>query len=131
MTLGEGLGALFFFPPFFVEGDGELFGVGVTEASGSAVGEAVAFGELVGLGVGLVFGDALGDASGFGDGVGVEAVFFFFVLELFRFFGAGVGSKMPLILSPNDCASATGVVKPMPHASTAASNHLPARWINA
>ena len=132
MTLGEGLGEPFFLPLFFDEGDGELFGVGVTEASGAGVGEAVVFGELVGFGVVLGFAVALGDPSGFGEGVGVEDVFFFFAeLELLRFLGGGVGSKRPLILSPNDCAFTSGAVKPMAPASAPVSRNLAARWINA
>ena len=123
VTLGDGLGDPFFLPPFFVEGDGELFGVGVTEASGAGVGEALACGELVGFGVALALGVALGDESGFGEGVGVELVFFFVeLLELLRFFGGGVGSKIPLILSPNDCASAAG--DPNKHASAVSAHKL-------
>jgi hypothetical protein len=34
---------------------------------------------------------------------------------------------MPLILSPIDCASTCGAVRPRPHARTAASNHPAAR----
>ena len=115
VTLGDGLGE-----PFFLlllragEGEGEFFGVGVTEGSGEDVGEAVGFGELVRFGdaVGVgelvrfgdgeVFGVTLGELFGRGDGV---ALFFFLVVRvLFRFFGEGVGSKMRLIFSPNDCA---------------------------
>ena len=123
VTLGDGLGEPFFFLLDLPDGDGELFGVGVTDASGVAVadGEAAGFGELVGFGAADDFGGALAEACGFGDGVGVLAVFFFEALELFRFFGAGVGSKMLLILSPSDCASARGAVKPQASAQTSNS----------
>ena len=122
---GVGVGEPFFFLPDFGEGDGEGFGVGVTEASGVAVGEAVGFGVLVAVGVGLAFG--VGELFGFGDGVGVADFFLPELLELFRFFfGAGVGSKMLLILSPIDCASARGATKPnaTPLATAVASNSL-------
>ena len=107
VTLGLGVGDPFLLP-LFAEGDGELLGVGVTEASGFGEGEAVGFGELDGFGELVAVGVALafGEALGFADGVGVGDDFFFVELELFRFFGAGVGSKMSLILSPNDCADA-------------------------
>ena len=130
VTLGDGLGEPFFLLLFFGDGDGELFGVGLTEAAGAGVGEAVGFGELVGFGVALAFGVAVGDALAFGEGVGVGELFFFFAPELFRFFGAGVGSKMLLILSPNDWALAAGAVKPMRHASAPVSRNLAARPIN-
>ena len=120
VTLGEGVGDPFFLPPLR-EGEGEPLGVGVTEGSGVCVGEAVGFGELPGFGLGLR------------DGVGVAEVFFFVVLDffgaLFRFFGAGVGWKMLLILSPNDCASAAGGAanaNATPHASVTRSNRC---WI--
>ena len=130
VTLGDGLGEPFFFPPFRV-GEGELVGVGVMDAAGVgvAVGEAVGFGVMVAdgvglaLGVGLAFGVGLasgvGELFGLGDGVGVED-FFFEELELFRFFGGGVGSKMLLILSPNDCACASGCANPKTTAKTVA-----------
>ena len=123
VTLGDGLGEPFFFPPLRV-GEGELVGFGVTGASGvgDAVGEAVGFGVVVADGVGLALGVELalgvglapgvGELFGLGDGAGVEDFFFAELLELFRFFGGGVGSKMLLILSPNDCAWAAGCAKP-------------------
>ena len=121
--LGDGVGEPFFFLPDLGEGDGEFFGVGVTEASGVAVGEAVAFGVLVAVGVALAFG--VGELFGFGDGV--DDFFFAELLELFRFFfGAGVGSKMLLILSPNDCASiAGGDAKANARATTIAMGIVP------
>ena len=100
VMLGDGVGDPFFLPRFG-EGDGELFGVGVTEASGEAVG--VGFGEA--LGVGVPVGAGLGELFFFGEGEGVGELFFFVLVELLRFFGGGVGSKMLLILSPNDCCA--------------------------
>ena len=130
VTLGDGLGDAFFFLLLFDDGVGETFGVGDSDGDGAGVGE------LVGFGDGLDFGVALGDAFGFGEGVGVAELFFFVfveLLELFRFFGAGVGSKMLLILSPNDCASARGAAKPnaAPVASAPMSNSLAMRVFNA
>ena len=133
VTLGEGLGDDFFpFLPPFAVGEGELFGVGVTDASGVAVGEAVGFGELLGRGEALGCGVALGEAFAFGDGEGV-AFFFVVVVELFRFFGAGVGSKMLLILSPIDCASARGATKPtaVPYATAVTSNSVMTRALKS
>ena len=131
VTLGDGLGEPFFFPPLRV-GEGELVGVGVTDAAGvgDAVGEAVGFGVVVADGVGLALGAGLafgvglapgvGELFGLGDGVGVDDFFFAELLELFRFFGGGVGSKMLLILSPNDCACASSCADPNTTAKTVA-----------
>jgi hypothetical protein len=88
--VGVGVGELFFFLPF-AEGEGD----GVAESSGEAVGlgDGLADGEAVGFGVADDF-DLVGD----GLGVGVD----FWLLELFRFFGVGVGGgfKIFFILSP-------------------------------
>jgi hypothetical protein len=111
LGLGPGVGEPFFFL-LFGEPDGEAFGLGlgVSEGMELAVGEGDAFDELLrfgdavgfgvcsGSGVLFAFGEALGEAFGLGEGVG-EAVDFFEV-ELLRFFGAGVGSKIFFILSP-------------------------------
>ena len=102
---GDGVGDVFFFRRGDEEGeaDGEGDGETVGELFGLALGEAVAFG--VGDAAGLA--DGLGEAPGFGEGVGVGDVFFFVLLELFRFFGGGVGWKIRLISWPNDCAPAS------------------------
>ncbi|HSH37811.1 MAG TPA: hypothetical protein VK993_03415 [Chthoniobacterales bacterium] len=112
MTLGEGLGDAFFLPPLRA-GDGEFAGV----ADAAGVGEVVGFGELVGFGVALPLGVGDGEPFELGDGVG--DLFFFVVaaLVLFFFFGVGVGSKMLLILSPNDCACVGGATNPNASAS--------------
>lgn len=127
VTLGEGLVEAFFFLLLFDDGEGEAFGVG------DRAGDAAGVGEFAGFGEGLDFGVALGEAFGRGEGVGVAELFFLDPLELFRFFGGGVGSKMPLILSPNDCASACGAVKPNATALASAptSNSLATRSFNA
>jgi hypothetical protein len=90
----------------FDEGDGEgdAVGVGVTDGVAVAFGESEALGEALTFGDGLDFGVAEGVAPALGEGDGVGAAFFF-VVELFRFFGGGVGSKICFILSPIDCAS--------------------------
>ncbi|MFN2475111.1 MAG: hypothetical protein ABR526_02065 [Chthoniobacterales bacterium] len=112
LGLGSGVGDPFFFLPF-AEGEGELFGLalGVSEGVGLAVGEGDAFDELLrfcealafgvssGSGVLFGFGEAPGETFGLADGVG-EAVDFFDV-ELLRFFGGGVGSRIFFNLSPS------------------------------
>ena len=114
LAVGDGVGDAFFLLPFLGDGDGEAFGVGVTEGVGVtlALGELLFFGEALGfgvgdaVGVGLDLGDGLGLASGEGEGV---AFFADAVEELFRFFfGAGVGSKRRLNFVPRSCADACG-----------------------
>ena len=118
--VGDGVGELFFFP-LLPEREGEAFGVDVGEAS--PVGDGLGFGVGLVFAAGLVFGVAVGDGDGelfrFGDGDGVGELFFF-ALELVRFFGlgVGVGSKMLLILSPNDCAAARGAAGGIASATT-------------
>lgn len=119
LAVGDGVGDAFFLLPFLGDGDGEAFGVGVSEGVGVtvALGELLFFGEALGfgvgdaVGVGLDLGDGLGLAFGEGDGV---AFFVETVEELFRFFfGAGVGSKRRLIFVPRSCAPLfNGAVKP-------------------
>jgi hypothetical protein len=109
LGVGLGIGERFFF--FLLDlDDGDADGVAVTDDCG--VGVALAFGVAELFGDGLALGDALGFgvAEGVTLAVGEGDVFgaAFFLVELFRFFGAGVGSKICLILSPNDCAPEAG-----------------------
>lgn len=134
---GSGVGELLFFF-FFGEPDGELCAVGVSDASGFGVtdgadfdellllcagvgdssggGELFRFGDGVGVGDFSGFGVAEGDADalGLGDADGVGELADFLPVELLRFFGGGVGSKIFLILSPNEssAARAAGMLKP-------------------
>ncbi len=114
LGLGSGVGELFFFFPFGVaDATGEVSGFGVTSGSSSAFEldfELSFFGVALGScdgrpRFGVAEGD--GDAFGFAVGVGVGEGLDFFVVEIFRFFGVGVGvgSKIFLILSPNDSAA--------------------------
>ncbi len=116
---GSGVGEAFFF--FSGEGAGELFdfgvGLGVSLSSGVGLGDGLFFFELL-----FFFGEALGEGSGdafffgegLGDGVGLDFFFdgvgdvFLLVEDMRFFFGGGVGSKMRLILSPNDCSPRSG-----------------------
>jgi hypothetical protein len=119
LGLGSGLGEpFFFFRAGELEGDdfGVALGDGSTLALGLAVplgvgvgldfdelfrfGDALGFGDSAGLADGVAVGAAEGDGDAFGFGDAVGDVLAFFVVELFRFFGAGVGSKIFLILSP-------------------------------
>jgi hypothetical protein len=141
LALGDavGLGELFFFF-LLAELDGALFGEGVavgvevSDGAGVALGVVEALLELLRLDVGdssgagedffLDAGVALGESSGVGEvfgltdglGDGVD----FFVVALFRFFGGGVGSKMPLSLSPKLCSASirgNDPARPNAHAS--------------
>ena len=97
---GEGVGDFFFFRFFFgeIDGDAELFTLGVAEASGVEVADDVASGD----GVGVPFFLAEGEGETFGDALG-EGLFF---AAAFFFFGGGVGSKRRFILVPKSCARA-------------------------
>lgn len=106
VTLGDGVGEASglgdgddFFLPLFGEGEGELFGLDVTDGDGGTLGLALDFGDAFGFGETLDFGlgEDRGVGEAFGEGVGVVEDFFA-VVELFRFFfGGGVGSKRRLI----------------------------------
>jgi len=124
---GLGVGEVFFFFPDFGEGEGELLAFGLADGSGVTfglgVGDALGFGEALAFGDGLAFGEALGlglgepiFALGEGEGVGL----FFAALEVFRFFGTGVGSKMRLIFVPNDSSACNCGIRP-PSARPSAS----------
>ncbi len=120
LGLGSGVGELFFFFPFGdadAEAELSLLGVGDGSSSDSELDFDVAFfTDALGSGEGLRFGVAEGEADGFGLAVGdwVGEGVGFFDVELFRLFGegVGVGSKMLLILSPNDSSARadTGVI---------------------
>lgn len=114
--LGSGVGEPFFFFDLG-EAEGELFGAGVSEGvavgDGLVLDELLRFGEAVGVGdssgffaEALGFGEADGDVDGLGFGDGVGELLDFFAVKLFRFFGGGVGSKIFLILSPNESSAA-------------------------
>ncbi len=116
LGLGSGVGELFFVFPFGeADAEGDLSGFGVTDGSSSAFEldfELSFFGVALGSGDGLRFGVGEGDADAFGFAVGdgVGEGLDFFVVELFRFLGGGVGSKICLILSPKlSSALAAGV----------------------
>src|SRR4051794_36201595 len=96
---GEGVGdgeLFFFFEPG--DGDGARFGFGVASCSSSSFGD----GEGDAFFFGEADGDGLGDSFFFGDGEGEGVALL--DEDFFFFFGGGVGSKMFLILSPNDCS---------------------------
>jgi hypothetical protein len=95
---GVGDGELFFFFETLGDGkgDGERFGFGVASSSASCFGDGEGDAFFVGEADGEGVGDAFFLGDGDGDGVALLVDGFFF------FFGGGVGSKICLILSPND-----------------------------
>ena len=145
VSLGVGVGEAFFLRLPFGDGEGELVGVGVSDASGVGLGVEVGvfFAELpffflgdglgVGSGVDFFFGEAEGDAPGDGDGLGDGVGDAFFLLDAFRFFGGGVGSKIRFIFVPRSCwAKLERTPPPMSnaHAISRGSARLFARAIN-
>lgn len=114
----------------FGEGEGEFFDFGVAVGSGVRLGfgldlgDALDFGEGLddGEGLGLAVGEGFGLALGLGDGVGVG---FFLVVEAFRFFGGGVGSKIRLIFVPSDSSALSSGAR-APNATPRPSKRQPA-----
>ena len=108
LSPGSGVGEAFFLRLPFGDGDGELVGDGVSEASGVGLGVGLFFAELP-----FFFGEGLGDGSGVdfffgeaeGEAVGEGVAEDFFLLDVFRFFGGGVGSKIRLIFVPRSCCA--------------------------
>ena len=88
-------------------GDGDDFCFFFGEADASGSDSSLDFERLEPL----FFAEGDGDFSGVGDGLAAgsfSSSFFFCVVELLRCFrgaGVGVGAKIFLILSPNDCSA--------------------------
>src|SRR4029077_9706410 len=87
------------------------------------------FGEALGEGSGVDFFFGDGDGESLGEGVGDG----FFLVDAFRFFGGGVGSKICLIFVPRSCwptARRTAPPVSSAHAIRIGSARLFAREIN-
>ena len=92
-----------------------------------------------GVGLGEAFFRRFGDAVGVGDafvfdlarGLGVGEIFFLVILRCLRGVGVGVGWKIFLILSPNDCSAASATRESVQTAAIARTTRQPILMIRS